>query len=71
MKIKIAIRFLLITVFFFSLTFLLASFYSTTFDITKWKEETRAFVSIMGGSISLLIAASIIAFETFDDTQNR
>jgi hypothetical protein len=46
-------------IFVFTLLYLLASFYSVTFDISKWDKDTRALLSIIGGmfgAISMVIA---------------
>jgi hypothetical protein len=43
-----------LTLFIFSIIYLLASFYSLSFDISKWGENTRGIVSVMGGFFSLL-----------------
>jgi hypothetical protein len=43
-----------LTLFIFSIIYLLGSFYSLSFDISKWNENTRSIVSVMGGFFSLL-----------------
>lgn len=60
--IKSLINSLLIGVFTFALFYLVASFYSVTFDISKWTENTRALVSIIGAmfsAISMVITFTI------------
>jgi hypothetical protein len=52
---KSIVKGLLMGGLFFFLCYLLGSFNSTTFDISKWNESVRAGVSLMGGMFSIFI----------------
>lgn len=43
-----------VTVFLF--IYLIGSFYNVSFDISKWSNVSRFFVSVIGGFISIMIA---------------
>jgi hypothetical protein len=43
----------LIGVFVFALFYLLGSFYSVSFDISKWTLETKGFISVIVGMFAL------------------
>jgi hypothetical protein len=50
----------LIGVFVFTLFYLIGAFYSVSFNISKWTEETRNFISVFGGMFGLI--SFVIAF---------
>jgi len=43
----------LIGAFVFALFYLLGSFYSVSFNISKWTLETKDFISVIGGMFAL------------------
>lgn len=50
-------KFILATIlgiYAFALWYIIGSFYSTTFDISKWTIETRAVISMFGGLTSFV-----------------
>jgi VIT1/CCC1 family predicted Fe2+/Mn2+ transporter len=61
-KMKQIIKMIIIGSITFTLVYLLGSFYNTTFNITKWSEESRFVISLFGGMFSLV---SIISFYIF------
>lgn len=44
----------------FFLVYLLGCFYNTTFDISKWNEDSKKVVSVLGGIFSL--AAGFVTY---------
>lgn len=50
----------LIGAFVFALFYLIGSFYSVSFNISKWTSETRNFISVFGGMFGLI--SFVIAF---------
>jgi hypothetical protein len=52
----------LIGAFVFALFYLLGSFYSTTFNISKWTSETIGLISTLGGMFGLISFAITFIF---------
>lgn len=52
---KNIIYFTITFLFSFSLFYLLGSFYSVSFDISKWSDDARSIVSVIGGLFSFVI----------------
>jgi hypothetical protein len=48
---------IIIAIGLFFICYLLGSFFSLSFFISDWKEETREFVAIFGGFISFVAAS--------------
>lgn len=57
MKTKELIIRILIGLATFTLFYLLACFYSASFNIKEWSEPVRGFIALFGGTTSLLISA--------------
>jgi hypothetical protein len=50
----------LVCAFIFALFYLLGSFYSVSFDVSKWTIETKGLVVTLGGMFALI--SFVIAF---------
>jgi uncharacterized protein HemY len=50
----------LVCAFVFALFYLLGSFYSVSFDVSKWTTETKGLVVTLGGMFALI--SLVIAF---------
>ena len=59
---KQIIKMIILVSITFTLVYLLGSFYNTTFNITKWSEESRFVIKLFGGIFSL---SSVIGFYIF------
>jgi len=58
---KLALIFLGTLTFLFLIAYLLGSFASATFDISKWEENTRHNVASLGGFFGIIIASGLTA----------
>jgi len=57
---KQIIQFLCLFALFFCISYLLGAFIETSFDISKWKFESRQAVSILGGCMSFICSIVVV-----------
>lgn len=57
---KNLIYFTVIFFFCFSIFYLFGAFFSVSFDISEWSEETRGFITCLGGFCSIVTGLMVL-----------
>lgn len=64
---KALLKFLGLSLLAFIISYLMASFFSVSFDFTIWTNEARGVVSMVTGTFMLIIAILILMAHLGDD----